>query len=289
MNTHCQPLPSQVAEELLQVVTRAVCDRPADSAQQRESRTRQMIHSVLGFEPRDGLEYMLATIAYGHFQLILDSMRDAFQGQSEVMKAKNKTTIVALDRMMLQMIKELGLVRRRPMAHSGAGIAEQARAVAASPVGVAAVVESIGAGVAVATSAASKPATSATVRTGLEGTPSDAAHPDMARSDTARPDGAPPSFAAFARTMLVLTGSEAGGQGSAPAVVPSVAAPISPSTPDAFADEISGFLAPPAGEGDAGTFEDHIAAFEDAYAATMETLAEARMLELAKTEAATGD
>src|SRR5580704_13098796 len=120
MNKHCQPLPPPVAEELLQVVTRAICDRPSDSGPQRESRTRQMIHSVLGFEPRDGLEYMLATIAFGHFQLILDSMRDVFQGQSDAMKIKNKTTIVALDRMMLQMIKELSVVRRRPMAYSGA-------------------------------------------------------------------------------------------------------------------------------------------------------------------------
>src|SRR5258708_2825055 len=116
MSSPCQPLPQPVAEEMLQVVARAICDRPGDSSTQRDSRTRQMVHSVLGFEPRDGLEYMLSTIAFGHFQLILDSMRDVFQGQTDAMKARTKTTIVALDRAMLDMVKELRVTRRRPMA-----------------------------------------------------------------------------------------------------------------------------------------------------------------------------
>src|SRR6202795_5191149 len=115
MTTPCQPLPLPVAEEMLQVVTRAICDRPGDTSAQRDSRTRQMVHSVLGFEPRDGLEYMLSTVAFGHFLLILDSMRDVFQGQADAMKAKTKTTIVALDRTMLEMIKELRVVRGRPV------------------------------------------------------------------------------------------------------------------------------------------------------------------------------
>jgi hypothetical protein len=123
MTTHCQPLPRPLAEEMLQVVARAICDRPGDSSAQRDSRTRQMVHSTMGFEPRDGLEYMLSIMAFGHFQVILDSMRDVFQGQTDAMKVKTKTTIVALDRAMLEMIKELRVVRRRPMARS----AEDAR------------------------------------------------------------------------------------------------------------------------------------------------------------------
>jgi hypothetical protein len=289
MNTHCQPLPSQVAEELLQIVTRAICDRPADSGPQRESRTRQMIHSVLGFEPRDGLEYMLATIAFGHFQLILASMRDVFQGQSDAMKAKTTTTIVALDRMMLEMIKQLSLVRRRPMAYSGMGTAEAAREApsqptAASPVDDAAAAEPIDVGVvleeaAAARSAPSMPAKSAMIRSGPEDIRSAAAPPnaDMAQVGAARvdpvlPDGTPPGFAAFARTMLALTGVGVDEHGQGTAASTASSAP-SPDT----ADE------------DAGTFEDHIAAFEDAYAATMEVLAEARALELEKAEAASGD
>jgi len=53
---------------MLQVVTRAICDRPGDSPAQRESRTRQMAHTALAFEPRDGLEYMLASLVFRAFQ-----------------------------------------------------------------------------------------------------------------------------------------------------------------------------------------------------------------------------
>lgn len=116
MNTDCQPLPKSVAEGMLQTATRALCDRPADSAEQRDSLTRQLIYSTLGFEPRDGLEYMIASLVFGHYHAILDSMRDVFQGQMDSVKAKTKSGIVGLDRMMLSYVREMRMVRRRPLA-----------------------------------------------------------------------------------------------------------------------------------------------------------------------------
>jgi hypothetical protein len=137
MTTVCHLFPRSLAEELLQIVARAICDRPGENAPQRESRTHQMVQSTMGFEPRDGLEYMLATLAVGHFHLLLDSMHDAFQGQVDQLKAKTKTTIVALDRVMLEMIRELRMVRRRPTARSAEdtqyGAADQYGAAAAAP------------------------------------------------------------------------------------------------------------------------------------------------------------
>jgi hypothetical protein len=116
MTSFCQPMPQSVVQDMLQIVARAICDRPGDTAAQREGRTRQMVYSVLGFEPRDGLEYMLATTIVGHFHLILDSMRGVFEGQADSVKAKTKSGIVSLDRMMLGFIRELRLVRHRPLA-----------------------------------------------------------------------------------------------------------------------------------------------------------------------------
>jgi hypothetical protein len=136
MTTFCQPLPGSVAEEMLQVAARALCDRPGDSSAQRDSRTRQMVLSILGFEPRDGLEVMLATLAFGHFQLILDSMSDVFHGQADALKAKTKTAIVPLGRAMLEMIKELRLVRARPVAQSAEDVRREAAAATAPPVDV---------------------------------------------------------------------------------------------------------------------------------------------------------
>ena len=122
----CQQLPNELASEMLQIAARAICDRPSDSPAQRESRTRQMVYSTVGMQPRDGLEYMLATLVFGHFNLILDSMREVFQGQMDSMKAKTKTTIVALDRSMLSFVKEMRTARRRPAARSAEDAARRA-------------------------------------------------------------------------------------------------------------------------------------------------------------------
>jgi hypothetical protein len=130
MTAACQALPRSIAEEMLQVVARAICDRPGETAVQRESRARQLVHCTLGFEPRDGLEYMLASMTVGHFHLILDSMRDVFQGQMDSMKARTKTTIVALDRSLLAFVREARLARVRPLATATAA-PEPARSEAA--------------------------------------------------------------------------------------------------------------------------------------------------------------
>ena len=117
MTATCHPLPPSVAEELLQVTARAICDRPGETVAQRDSRTRQMVHLALAMQPRDGLEYMLSLLAVGHFNLILDSMQEVFLSQTDAMKSKTKSTIVALDRALLGLVKELRLSRTRPAAH----------------------------------------------------------------------------------------------------------------------------------------------------------------------------
>ena len=71
MTASCQPLPRNLVEEMLQLVARATCDRPGETAAQRAGRTNHMVHATLGLAPRDGLELMLASIVVGHFNLIL--------------------------------------------------------------------------------------------------------------------------------------------------------------------------------------------------------------------------
>ena len=112
--TSCQPLPTSVASELLQLVSRALCILPDESPAQGQSRVNQMILTAVGLEPRDGLEYMLSTLVFGHFNLILDSMQDVFHGNGD--KAKLKTNIVALDRAMATLLREFRLMRKRPLA-----------------------------------------------------------------------------------------------------------------------------------------------------------------------------
>jgi hypothetical protein len=114
MVTGCLPLPQTVAGELLAVAARAVCDRPGESPAQCASRTEQLVHSCLGFGPRDGLEYILATMVFGHWGMILDSMHDVHVGMTASLKARTKSGIVQLDRLMMDMVRELRTMGVRP-------------------------------------------------------------------------------------------------------------------------------------------------------------------------------
>ena len=125
MTVPCHPLPASTIQILFQDMARALCDRPEETPAQREVRTTATVRLVLGFEPRDGVEFMFSTVAVGHFSLILDAMRDVFQGQTDSVKARTKSGIVALDRAMLTMVKEFRMARARP-------VAEEARREAAA-------------------------------------------------------------------------------------------------------------------------------------------------------------
>ena len=116
MTATCHPLPPSTIQILFQDMARALCDRPEETPAQRESRTTATIRLILGFEPRDGVEFMLTTMATGHFSLILDAIRDVFQGQADSVKARTKSGIVALDRSMLTLLREFRGLRTRPVA-----------------------------------------------------------------------------------------------------------------------------------------------------------------------------
>jgi hypothetical protein len=76
---------------------------------------------------------MLSTMVFAHFNLILDSMHEVFQGQMDSMKARTKTTIVALDRSMIAMVRELREARKRPLSKSAEDAKRTAEADTASP------------------------------------------------------------------------------------------------------------------------------------------------------------
>jgi hypothetical protein len=289
MPATCQPLPNDIAAEMLQVVTRAICDRPGDNPAQRDSRTRQMIYTTMGFEPRDGLEYMLTTMVVGHYHLLLDSMSDIFQGQMDQMKARTKTTIVALDRSMLGFVKEMRVARRRPAVrwseNASGGVAE-AMGETAEPAPET---------VAAATAGADPETVNAPQRavSVLQTMAADAGHEtvdapppvpavEIAASGARGNAATPEPLAAVAPTAAVAV--DAKPPATTVRSLPEVSAPVGPrSTPPSVA-------AAREAEADDRSTEEHIAAFQEAFVAMAETLAEARALDGQELEmAATGD
>lgn len=120
MITALQATPRTAAETMVQSFADALCERPDESAAHRAARSREVVHSVLAFQPRDVLEIMLAGMAVTHAHLIQDSARDALLGQEDVLKARTKSTVVALDRGMIGFLRELRLAQTRPLEAAGA-------------------------------------------------------------------------------------------------------------------------------------------------------------------------
>jgi hypothetical protein len=200
-----------------------------------------MVYSTMGFAPRDGLEYMLATMLVGHFNLILDSMHDVFLGQMETMKARTKTTITALDRTMLAFVRELRLAGMRPVAR----------------------------GVMEATDAPDDTATASMDQTPPE---PQVVHPAVTPAAEPAPTAAKPAAAR---------------------IVPPQTRPTETVKPRPVVSPLTAphWAKPAAKAGDEGTFEQHLADFQDALTAATETLAQARALDdaAAAAKAANGD
>ncbi len=110
-----QSILKTVAHDMLLGLVQAIGDRPEDTAAQRESRSREVVHAVMAFEPRDPVEILFASLAVTHFHLILDSTRDALRGQAGMLKLRTKTGIVSLGRGLHGFLKEFRAARARPM------------------------------------------------------------------------------------------------------------------------------------------------------------------------------
>ena len=116
MTASCHPFPADAAQSFFALATRALCDHPGEARPDAEARTRQMVHTALGFEPRDGLEFMLSTLVYGQLTLILDAIHDVFHAEPGPAKHRARSGVVALNRALLSTLRELCLRKARPLA-----------------------------------------------------------------------------------------------------------------------------------------------------------------------------
>jgi hypothetical protein len=116
MTLFCYPVAPAIGEDLLQTTSLALSARPNETAHQAASRTLQMVHTVMGMMPRDGLEVVISTIAYGHHGMILDSMRDVYQEPELADRRKAKSEVISLNRTFLGLLREYRTYRSRPEA-----------------------------------------------------------------------------------------------------------------------------------------------------------------------------
>jgi hypothetical protein len=122
MQASCQTFSPHVVQDILEVVARALCDRPGESGAQRASRTHQLVLTTLGMGARDGLELFLSATAFGHFGMILDSIKDVQAGMTPALKLRAKAGIVAMDRALVSLLREFREARSRPAEQACVGV-----------------------------------------------------------------------------------------------------------------------------------------------------------------------
>ena len=115
MTAHCHPLPAAEVQAILATATRALCDRPGETKTQSAARTTQLVHATMGFEPRDALEYMLATLIVGQYHLILETMREIFHDPDPRTRHKTRAAATALTRTMQGLIRDFRTARKREL------------------------------------------------------------------------------------------------------------------------------------------------------------------------------
>ncbi len=94
-------------------IAEAICDRPGDTAARREARLREIVRTVMAFGPNNPVEIMLAGMAVTHAYLLQDTASSAVREPDETIKGRAKSTVVALSRAMVGVLKELRLFQKR--------------------------------------------------------------------------------------------------------------------------------------------------------------------------------
>ena len=113
MNTAPHTASSTAPLDMLQTIAQAICDRPEATAAQREARYGAVMATVQKLQPCGPVEVMLAGLAVTHAYLIEDAARDVCHTQDDRLKARTRSSIVALGRGMRGFLKELRTIQSR--------------------------------------------------------------------------------------------------------------------------------------------------------------------------------
>jgi hypothetical protein len=97
----------QAAAELLGGVVETVAGRPGQSQEQRLLREQTTVYSVMGFQPRDPVELMLAGHCVIFDHLLRDGARDLLRNHAEDIKLRARPGTLASGKMFLTSLNTL--------------------------------------------------------------------------------------------------------------------------------------------------------------------------------------
>jgi len=107
-------------------MTRALCERPNESKEQRFVRVQAATQMILALLPRDVIEAMLAGHTVMFHDLMTNSIHDTLQGQIDTMRRATRVNIVALNRAFHMNLEKLAHYQLRPSQGTHEATASQA-------------------------------------------------------------------------------------------------------------------------------------------------------------------
>src|SRR5882757_6744988 len=112
MEPHGQFGLKDVLTHMIADMAKAVCERPNESQEQQFTRTQVAIQMILGLQPRDVLEAMLAGHGVMMHAVMTDSVQDTLRGQVDKMRRGTRANIVALNRAFFMNVDRLEKCQR---------------------------------------------------------------------------------------------------------------------------------------------------------------------------------
>jgi hypothetical protein len=95
-------------------MAKAVSERPGESRQQQDTRSQAAAHMVMGLQPRDVIEAMLAGHCMMFHELLVDSMRNTMRGEADPVRRATRAGIVTMNKAFDNCLSRLEYYQTRP-------------------------------------------------------------------------------------------------------------------------------------------------------------------------------
>ena len=104
----------ELVTHLIGDMAKAVSERPGEATQQQTTRLRAATYTVLGLQPRDVTEAMLAGHCMMFHELLVDSMRNSMRGEADTVRRATRASIVSINQAFDNCLSRLEYYQTRP-------------------------------------------------------------------------------------------------------------------------------------------------------------------------------